>query len=415
MKKLIFLMTTVLGVFLFISCEDKTTNPLDLDKKLSFSTLTVEQQKATIEDNGMELLDAMKGLDDTKAFTATESFINLGYGPMSVPMMKLKNDLRNNNPEIAKNLGTAMRVMAVDTNSIWGEWVYNFTTETLDKKSDLTKEVIIRFPGDSLATTNTGYLHFTYAESSVLIPETENYYPSSASLEMKVGTVTVLSAEYTGSFHTDGTPKSISESLAIDDYSWKTTLNNDQKKAVETLDIKKGTTVLVSSSGEIYGTITRAAIDKFTMEGGTLPIDKTAVYYQMMDLAILGGMNDTKGFYNEMSTLHENNQEWTKAVCDAEVAIVNKYLVCYAMFVSANTKIADIEFYTEESTDTYENWVFNYATQQWEIQYFEVTNYNSAPRLVLSDGSKVTIEEYMENGFDNMMTEYEDYFNSTVY
>ncbi len=75
-----------------------------------------------------------------------------------------------------------------------------------------------------------------------------------------------------------------------------------------------------------------------------------------------------------------------RAYADDQVAVINKHLIMYGYFADKNQKFADVEFYVIETGDGYD---------------FE-------PRFVLSDNSKVSIEAYMNEGFNDLFERLEE-------
>ena len=73
---------------------------------------------------------------------------------------------------------------------------------------------------------------------------------------------------------------------------------------------------------------------------------------------------------------------------EKQAEIANKYIVCTAFFVDDNRKFADVEYYVVKA------------------DYEDI--YNLAPRFVLSDGSKVDAQEYVQEGFDDLIKRLQD-------
>ena len=138
------------------------------------------------------------------------------------------------------------------------------------------------------------------------------------------------------------------------------------------------------------GTLTATAIENSlgSKDGGPQDIfNSGAVYFQVMNIAMVGGFKDFQAFYEEGSALDEEDENYYQNEAD----VWNKYLVMYAYFVKEKKKFADVEFYVNTYSDDYDT-------------YTEV-----APRLVLSDGSKQTIEEFFTTGFEDLIAEIQSY------
>lgn len=132
-------------------------------------------------------------------------------------------------------------------------------------------------------------------------------------------------------------------------------------------------------------------------------VSSFALYYQLMDVAIIGGMTDVVAFVNEIEAFDGNNE---KEEYEEMANVVNEHLILYGYFVSNNKKFADVEFSVIEDKQTY----YDY---QWNGSYYqevEITNtyYDLVPMFVLSDGSKVDLEDYFQTGFDELIKELEN-------
>lgn len=397
-----------LGVILLstIACDSE----LDLDKELKFSKLPVEEQKQKIEENGIQLVNAMEGLLETEAMVAMTNMIALNEsdGYYDAPLRKLISDLRRGNKNAISNFDKQMRVSYVDSD-VWGEYSYNFQTGEMDKTRTLVNKLIMHFPADSITTTNNAEITVNYEESSVKVPESEDYYPSKITFTMKVNSNVVMSASFNGSYYSDGSPEQVTQTLNIDSYSWTAEVKNSKKKASESYEFKKGKTIILKSTSELNGKLTEEQLQN-AFENGTPEdaIENFAVYFQAMDIAIKGGTTDFEELAKEIRIVNGNPQLTEKQYANEMVRILNKHLICIAFFVEENRKFAEVELYIEEVSK--ERYYYNSYTGQYEIQTY--TDYVPTPRFVLSDGSKVSAEEFVQTGFDNLISKIEEMVES---
>ena len=397
-----------LGVILLstIACDSE----LDLDKELKFSKLPVEEQKQKIEENGIQLVNAMEGLLETEAMVAMTNMIALNEsdGYYDAPMQKLISDLRKGNKNAISNFDKQMRVSYVDSD-VWGEYSYNFQTGEMDKTRTLVNKLIMHFPADSVTTTNNAEITVNYEESSVKVPESEDYYPSKITFTMKVNSNVVMSASFNGSYYSDGSPEQVTQTLNIDSYSWTAEVKNSKKKASESYEFKKGKTIILKSTAELNGKLTEEQLQNaFENDTPEDAIENFAVYFQAMDIAIKGGTTDFEELAKEIRIVNGNPQLTEKQYANEMVRILNKHLICIAFFVEENRKFAEAELYIEEVSK--ERYYYNSYTGQYEIQTY--TDYVPTPRFVLSDGSKVSAEEFVQTGFDNLISKIEEMVES---
>lgn len=397
-----------LGVILLstIACDSE----LDLDKELKFSKLPVEEQKQKIEENGIQLVNAMEGLLETEAMVAMTNMIALNEsdGYYDAPMQKLISDLRRGNKNAISNFDKQMRVSYVDSD-VWGEYSYNFQTGEMDKTRTLVNKLIMHFPADSVTTTNNAEITVNYEESSVMVPESEEYYPSEITFTMKVNSNVVMSASFNGSYYSDGSPEQVTQTLNIDSYSWTAEVKNSKKKASESYEFKKGKTIILKSTAELNGKLTEEQLQNaFENDTPEDAIEDFALYFQAMDIAIKGGTTDFEELAKEIRIVNGNPQLTEKQYANEMVRILNKHLICIAFFVEENRKFAEAELYIEEVSK--ERYYYNSYTGQYEIQTY--TDYVPTPRFVLSDGSKVSAEEFVQTGFDNLISKIEEMVES---
>lgn len=372
---------------------------LDLDKELNFSKLTVEKQKEKIESSGMDMVNIMDGMLDTEAMNAITNMMSISDINLSelqavkAPMQNLRTDLKNNRLTAFSNFDRQMRISYVESD-VWGEYEYNFTTKEIEQIKTLTNKLIVRFPATETSTKNNAEITVTYEESNVLVPESEDYYPSKMTFKMNVDSKEVMTANFSGTYYTDGTPKKVSASVTIEDYKWTLEVANDKKTASETYEFKQGSKTIIKSNAEIKGKLSQDELENSEYPQDV--ISSFAMYFQAMNIAVRGGMTDFNKFAQEMETITKNSTLTEKQAMEQTATLVNKYMVFYAFFVDSNEKFADVEFYVVEE-EVYDEWAGYY-----------VTEYNLAPRFVLSDGSKVSAEEFMQTGFDDLIQKIED-------
>ncbi|HEY5590026.1 MAG TPA: hypothetical protein VIK55_03315, partial [Paludibacter sp.] len=244
MKKSIFLLAgAVTFLFALNSCKTDT-NVLDLDKTLKFSTLTVEEQKTSIEQNGIDLVDKMDGMQQTKGFVALSHLSSMTKTSPNtsfvIPFRQLRTDLLKNDLKTLDNFNTQMRVTSNIGDSIWGEWTWNKNINEFQLTKKLVNTAIFYFPADSISTSNNATLTVIYVESTIAVPNTDpvEYMPTSISVVLKVGTTEALKADFTGAYNADATPNKITQTLVIDKYSWSVELSNDTKNVSATYEFK---------------------------------------------------------------------------------------------------------------------------------------------------------------------------------
>ena len=470
MKKIICFFAAVLTLSVtLISCKSGGSE-LDSDTNLKFSTSTVEQQKQSIEKSGMDLADKMTGLQQTQGYVTLSQFAEVNGGSFAPALVsslrQLRVNLMKNDVNALEIFNKQLRVASNAGNDIWGTWTWNVKTQDFDRSSAivLNKAVLI-FPANDLnSTSNNAVLTLNYSESNVLVPEINpaEFYPKSISAILKVDNLEVLNAQFAGSYASDGTPTSLTQTLVIGAYNWSASVTNKNTDVSANYTFKYNNDILlkysVGAAGSFTATQIEAIVNDNTGNKGPADIVKSGyMSFQIMNIAIYGGITDVKGFTTEEDALipdsivHKNDSYteyiYGKSYRDKEVVIFNKYLKFYGFFANEKQKFADVELYTTEELgrdynapaslvytfkssnynptipstikyDYYDDiYIYNSTTKSYEYtfkyyKYATKTFYNIQPRLVLSDGSKITdFENYANSNFKTVITKFESMFN----
>ncbi len=406
-KKFIFTASAVVLLFTMNSCK---TDVLDYNKTLNFSKQTVEQQKQSIEQNGIDLINKIDAMQTTKAMIALQAFSTNSTGsPVFVkPLAQLRTNLLKNDTKALETFNSQMKVAAQVGDEYWGTWTWNSTLEDFDYVATTNQTVTILFPATENSTTNNGELKITYSQSTIVVPETDpvEYLPKSISVVLKVSGTVALTADYTGSYKTDGTPTKVTQTLVIEKYNWKIELTNDDKDVSAKYAFNFDNDVLLKYEVGAAGSFTATNIESSMNNDKPENIFTSgAMYFQVMNVAVVGGITDFKGFMTEGKALNYSDD---KIYYQKEVDIFNKYIKAYGYFVKEKKKFADVEFYLNEYSDTYTT--YNPASGNYDLV---VTNnwYSAEPRFVLSDKSKVSIEDFVQTGFEDLVKKLESYQN----
>jgi len=340
-------------VFFSLNACDKT---IGVDDELKPTKLTVEQQKQKIEDNGIAFLDKMDGMKETVAYKTMTDFVEENASKASPQMRQLLAAMESKNLKNINVLSTQLKSVKEDDDDVWGEWLWDADVEDFEKVKDLTDKIIVKFPAAD-SKTNNAELTVNYTESKVEIPDADEYYPSDVTCQFKVDGSMALEAGFHGTYKTDGTPTSATNTLKVGDYKWEATLKNDSKVASETYEFTYKSETLIKMKGEINGDLTYGSLEE-AVEDEEAAMDMLSsgeIYFQMMDLAILGSITDLQKMIDEVEDLEDSNLSETdeEEYYAKSEEIINKYVKLWACFVDDKRKFADVEFYFEEFTETY--------------------------------------------------------------
>lgn len=392
MRKHFFHVTCVVIVlFGMFACESEP----DLDTTLKFSKLSVEDQKQKIEQSGIEFIEAMENMKTTQVFTTMEDFM-LESNMMGVPHMQyIKTAMESTDVKTLSTLDRQLR-MAAANEDVWGEYNWNAELQDFEKVAELTNKIIVRFPSSSTDNTNASELTINYSASTVKMPDSEEFYPSSITCVLKINGKTEFEADFSGEYKTDGTPTKANHSMEMGDYKWTASLTNSTTELSQDYEFKYQTKTMVKSSISLKGDLTVGAARN--SEGPDDIITYCSVNFQLMDVAIIGGIKDVKTFSELLEIINDADE---KAYFEEVSDVLNTHLIAYAYFVKDKAKFADIEFFVLEDTYTWTEWSFNDQGELVETEMQE-TYHDLVPRFVLSDGSKTEIPDYFTTGFDSL-------------
>ena len=417
MKKTIYLFVGAVTMLLaFSSCKQSAA-----DDTLPFSTLSVQGQKQSIEQNGLDLVDKVDAMQNTTAMVALKAFSNNGGSTVSFvkPLSQLRANLLRNDAKAVETFSQQMKVAAVLADGQWGTYTWNQSIKDFNFVKGVNYSATILFPATENSLVNTGEIKILYVESAVKAPDTNpvQYMPTSMSLVLKVSGTTALTFNFAGAYKSDATPTSVTQTIAIDKYNWSIAFTNNDVDVSTKYAFTYNQSVLLKLEIGAAGSLTATNIQNNMGENPEKVLSSGAVLFQVMNIAMKGSINDFKSFAAEAkaskpdSVIHNGTYgKWTeylynKAYSDRNSTIVNKYFKIYGYFANESKKFADIEFYTTENT--YYGYTYNSTTGQY--QYGPKTDYSVEPRFVLSDGSKVAIEDYASIGFQTLIDKINSY------
>ena len=407
MKKILFATAILVAV---ASCDKENK-----DKELTWSPLTVEQQKQKIEENSIALIDNVEKLKNTDAYKAIYKFtdyLDASYSSsparrIVAPFKSLVANIKDGKTTKITNdfhkslLAICKHPKSENDGNPFGVWEWTWASDDsmgwMEKKEDYNDyRIVVKIPTGTDPKVNNCVITVVYTESTVDwhndlnemkegLEEDLNFdipkMPSAIAIDMKVDNKTVLSANYNATYKADGIPAQLSQTLSIDDFVLAFNVNYNDSEITSNTSFKKGSTDLLKVENNIKGKLNYNNLLTIEENGFGDVISSVSVKFQMMDIAVAGSVDDAKGFFTEMKNVGDlPEEEYHKKECE----VFNKYCKVYAYFVNDNTKFAEVEFFVKQYNDSYGS------------------HYTTALRFIMSDGSKVEIEDYMETGFDDL-------------
>lgn len=370
-----------------------------------FSSNTVEQNKAIIENSGTNLLTNLSDIKDASAFIAlTKLSVLLQDENKSASNLCLLNNLK------AFSEGKATEGFDVSSINTYianyqGVYTYDETTQSFTK-TEATNKVEFIFPYDASSTCNFK-VNVAYGSNPSI--------PNSITSTMKIDNLQVLSLTFSAEFSENLIPTMLAEALTIDDYTMGMELSRTNTNADIDYFINKGTTTLMKYTTALEGDMSDNTLisaysnQNTTAEGESTDessdfeeieqmsniVSKITLSAQIMDIKLVASA-DTKEIVEiarQAEQFEDNDVPPSKAQMDDICTNLNNTFSCYAMQVSENARIANIKF-------------FSAATEDYGVSYYE-----PEPRFEFGDNTTSTFDAYFETDeFKNLASQYQQFF-----
>lgn len=441
MRKLLLLMISgAIFTGMITGCTEKGP---DGEK---FSKLTVEENKASIEDAGIEFVAIM---DDMSTMETIDVLINMGetLDQAPPPLKALENGSKINT-----TLKTVLQVandekalydlfhvlagpgeLAEDPESIedlWDDIVGTYTWNESLGDWDVVEggdAVIVEFPSSNTSTTNDATLTISDYDGVVVANPLDDEYtgdlPVSLNMNLAVGAETLISMVYGAEYNEEGIPSSIAVELTIETYTFEVDLSNDTElisvnykftadgevvmdmgatgEGLFTEENVEANTYTVTETNTyvsdfVYNDATgewEEVYDTYTDEWEEVEfeevINSAKAHFQLFYIAVRGEVN-IKGLADQIRIIDEQWDDETiseDSIMSQYADEINEYVGMRIVNVDENTILATAEAYVEKEVNS---------------------DYNDAwinMRFRFPDESLIDVETYFENGFDNFIRE----------
>lgn len=459
-----FLLLSLVASQLMISCSSddspETTDPVVVDPpkeltleeeialivKQPYSNLTPAQQKLKLE---TEANDMLVQLDKSKSSGAIEAIENLGrlFSLKHIDLFDGKSD--NGVSEV------------LNISGVYGIYTWN-STQKIWVKTPSTTELKFVFPAKQSQTTNTATLSSKSTSSTIKFSNIDTYgswyydgeteeYINTPSVQDWFYLPTAVDATLTIDGNQSATLASTAKyasNKSPEDYTYKVTLNDGYtwemsgkkgtqttSKASFTYNAKNLLEFNFGSTADIDGLINNPELAQYRGKAnGLVRILDNFVIFAETDL--VATTNDDAALDKTVVSPNQPDFSDPKADFKAYYTAENTYRQKYSAGTAANfnknsklilvskkdgTKIADIVVRSEKSTDSYSFYLpvwyaygdgngFWQSTEEGEL--FTEAYYDEVYYLKFNDNTEVAMEVYFSEGFENLNTKFQDFFNS---
>jgi hypothetical protein len=445
MKKLIFGIAAfiIVSAFIISSCKKK-------DNAEKFSTQSVEENKALVENSGIELSNVLKKMEIMSTNDVIINFVDLSSSLGSKGFLFSSNSkissvlnaiaLASGGKKDMNKVFDAMiysrELKGQDPESIQEFWDQNVGTYTWNSSlNDWDQvlggdKVIFKFPSAEGSSTNDAtFTVYNYSGVTISNPIEADYsgdLPVSLNADLKVGSETMLSFVFGASYNSDGVPNAIAAELTIEKFKFNVDITNNTNVVSvnykflddENIVIDMGVTGKGLFTDENYDnntvhhTETYSYICDYVFNSNTQQweyvycnwtdewdevdfeeiLNSANAHFQLFNIELRGEI-DVKGLVDQIRIIDEelDNAEIDSNTADTlYVSKINKYLNLRMVNLTNNEIMAKAEAYVVHESD-----------YGYENSYIDF-------RLTFGDDSPIDMETYFDEGFDTFVNQLND-------
>ena len=428
-------------LLMIISCEK------DKDTAEKFSTLSVEENKAIIEDTGIDLIGVLQRMRATETVDALGNLINITESGKAKGIKELRNtglySVIETYLECAKGTKRVNDVFDAminskndDPESIQDFWDQNVGTYTwnealTDWDIDLGgNSFIFMFPSSDLSNTNdaTFTIH-NYVGTFISNPLDDEYtgdLPVGVNADLKVGSETLVTFVFSASYDADGVPNAIAGDLDIEGFKFEVDVTNNSQLISAKYKFWENNDLIMSLSASANGLFTSDNIDNSTIHHSETNsyvcdyvlnpntqqweevycdytdewdevefeeiLNSADAEFQILNISLKGEI-DVKGLVDQIRIIEDDydNEAIDEETYDTRTSEeINKYLDIRLVNLSNNEIMAKAEAYVVHESDYYDDYTY--------VSF----------RLTFGDGSPIDMETYFEDGFDDFVDSLND-------
>lgn len=396
-----------------------------------YSDLTVEENKGKLQDNGIEFANSVEVLKNSSGIETTIAFSNflsdseiptsLQAGrKSSLPIFDLVSNLRafgtSNKPvdKTIAGLRTAEDVTSIqeELNEAAGTYTYNRTEQTWTYSASPSDKIVFKFPSKDNGTSNNAeYTVYGYTGKQVTNTSIEEdyagEYPTGLKIDLSIDGQKKLEYTFAAAYNDKGEPTSLTLAVKVDAFVLAYEVSNDSQKASVRYSLKEGDKTLYVMGADAEGNFNTDNIENSS--NGDDVVNNGTVYFQILNIKFSGEI-DVKALTAALNAIPDMEDE--KAEEEAEAAAWNANTQMVVFYADSKKKIAGGEVVAVTKTDSYSNWHCgeDQTTGEWvcEEEIIEYEYHSKDLQLVFFDDSRMSIETFVETGFDSLTEKLEE-------
>jgi hypothetical protein len=426
MKKTIpsFALLSLAAVMGLFSCKKEAAES-PASASTPATTMSVEQNKSNMQSSGVSLVKNLNSVKTSVALDAMHNFSKLSVKASPFANNKMADDLgpiralfalaafkETGDPNV---LYASMKTATASSptspqdafNQNKGIYTYDATTSTWTKA--VGDNIVLTFPATAASTTNNAVYTVTYKSYTgpTLFTNYTGDLPASIAGALTIDGNPVAGISLNVTYAADGTPANTAFGIDLDPYHFLLSLTTTTPLVGYNFSIKNNTTTLIDYGISALGNFSKQNIQSLNdssfakMEDVTKLATSFNAHWQVMDIRAEGTV-DLQGMANGFTAVGGSD----KATKAQVISNLNKNYHLGLIYASTRATIANTEFYMVTTTNTYNNWVYNQTTMQYEMVPVTTTSDNMEMRFVFPDGSRSDFNTYFKSGFDQVHTEW---------
>lgn len=384
----------ILLIFQLSSCKDKDTLPAEFN-----STLSSEEQKERLDEEGITFIEDMKAMEDPDLMNPILYFIQISPS-MNEDLIEVSASLANDFILSSKNIsGNYLKYSTVENyvsiqelmTGNQGIYTYNRLTETWSK-TNATGKIEFVFPsGENKTTNNTTFTISNLSTSQVTNSELYDDLsdlPKTLNLEFRVDNVLKNAFYFSSAYNTDNLPSSEKITLFMSPYTITQELANNNKEVTASTTIKNESKTILSFEATADGTFDYSTISSENEIGDLF--ENANINFQIENVKISGSMD-----YNTISTKLEALELKYREEYIINNQYPEQYYLEYATILNENGKLKAL---FADKNEIFAN-LIAYPTLVDE----DDDRYQIGFKVVFTDESQVDAS-YFDSGFELFTT-----------
>ena len=401
-----------------------------------FASLSPEENKKSLEDDGLSLLKDVDDLTKSSAVKVTTSFASFLDRSEAQPMngrmgssTRMLSDLATGKGSVQSTFAN-MRTTEEEPESIQatydkyvGVWSWNADQEVWDHSAEGDK-IVFKFPSTETGTENNAqYVIHSYEGLSQDSPveDYEGDLPTKIETELTVDGQPQASYSFAAAYNQAGEPTQLTTSLSVNSFVFSIKADNNTQKVGTQYSLKRDNRTLLAMGAGAYGNFSANHIESIDYDQGEHTgdvVNRVDAYFQLMNVVLAGDM-DIKKYLDgyEDNTVEEYDSEYgyyytynDSSTTEANAALLDKAFNLAVFYADGKGKIANTEVYTTTDTYTrYGDWHYDEEKGSYMVEEEEVEHQVMNVRMVFEDESKADLETYFSEGFDDLVKEFEKF------